>query len=269
MPAAERRERRLDRPESHVREDMLARPSWRPRVTIAGLVAGAALALGLVACASKSMPSSLVAPAGEAAAAPADDAAFAADLEAEREEDADGAAVLDAAPGGAEEAELALADYERLLVEQELRLRAAGVPLAGDAEAQIAAKTPSGGEASTGAIGGTKRGDNAPRPEPPVATKPSTASRPTEKKVPKSKSTGSASGGYGGGAGKAAGDVAADGSGDACLTVCDLSAATCDLADRICGLADRHPGEERYSQVCGRAREDCRMASQACEACAA
>jgi hypothetical protein len=53
-----------------------------------------------------------------------------------------------------------------------------------------------------------------------------------------------------------------------CQRVCDLAEATCELADRICELAQRHPDEVRYEAACDRAGHQCRVAAEACTACA-
>ncbi len=53
-----------------------------------------------------------------------------------------------------------------------------------------------------------------------------------------------------------------------CRNVCDLSAAICDLQAQICGLRERHADEPRYRDVCERATSDCRVATEACDACA-
>lgn len=53
-----------------------------------------------------------------------------------------------------------------------------------------------------------------------------------------------------------------------CRNVCDLKAAICDLQTQICGLRERHADEPRYRDVCGRAIDDCRIATEACDACA-
>ncbi len=52
-----------------------------------------------------------------------------------------------------------------------------------------------------------------------------------------------------------------------CKVVCDLKVATCDLEQKICALAERHRDEPRYAEVCGRAKNDCSVATVACDAC--
>ena len=53
-----------------------------------------------------------------------------------------------------------------------------------------------------------------------------------------------------------------------CQRICDLAEATCDLADKICELAQSHPDEVRYDEACSRAEHQCRVAAEACTACA-
>ena len=53
-----------------------------------------------------------------------------------------------------------------------------------------------------------------------------------------------------------------------CQRICDLAEATCDLADKICELAQSHPDEVRYEEACSRAEHQCRVAAEACTACA-
>ena len=45
-----------------------------------------------------------------------------------------------------------------------------------------------------------------------------------------------------------------------CKTLCDLSSTTCELEARICVMAARHDGDERYSNACTRAGNDCELA---------
>lgn len=52
-----------------------------------------------------------------------------------------------------------------------------------------------------------------------------------------------------------------------CHNICGLKDAICDLKDQVCDLATRHPDDPRYGKVCGRATEDCEVATEACEGC--
>ena len=53
-----------------------------------------------------------------------------------------------------------------------------------------------------------------------------------------------------------------------CTNICAISRSICDLEAQICSLAERHVDERRYSEVCERASADCRVAQEACNACA-
>jgi hypothetical protein len=55
--------------------------------------------------------------------------------------------------------------------------------------------------------------------------------------------------------------------GGRCVDLCDLASATCELESKICDLASRHTDEPRYAEVCLRAEDDCRLASEACTRC--
>lgn len=230
-------------------------------------VGGLALA-GALAC--KAAPRDLVSPSEQAAAAEAGgDAAY--DFEEQAPGDVDLAGGLGAATPEPTRRDDDLADdlatYERLLVEQELRLRSAGVDLEGtvavaDASNAGGGRTKSAGDAAGGVIG---LKEDSPKPSMPGKT--STTSTSPSKKSSKAKRP---SAGYGAGSGAGMGrapeaePVAPE---DRCAMICDLAAATCDLQGRICDLAERHPGEERYSQVCARATSDCERARQACQEC--
>lgn len=224
-------------------------PPWRAGRRLAGLIAALALA-ATAACAKR--PGDLVTAAPAAEASPAPEAHFAGE-DAERLEDA--RPDLDAAPADA----LALADYERLLGEQEARLRGLGRP--GETrESERATRAPTGGAwGGGGAAGGDTVAESPPPSAPPRAnTGKAPSSSPTASKsaTPTAKSR------------KKEAATRAD-EGDACLMICDIAAATCDLEQKICDLAARHPADARYAQVCARARDDCHFASRSCEGCAA
>lgn len=241
----------------------------RSRALSVGLTAGgvfggvAALLVGLAlgACAAKDRPSALVQPT-DASAAPAAESAPILDLAEEQDGDAydddyDDATTKDASQEVRDgERELDLAAYERLLVDQELRLRSAGVALRGD---QVAAKSESAGYGQ-GNIGGVTA--EPPRSAPVGKTATKQGKRPKKKSSKPSMS----GGGSAPGAGRAAPSRNVN-EADRCITICDLAKTTCELEQRICDLASRHPDEERYSQVCERASDDCELARSACESC--
>ncbi|MEZ4381021.1 MAG: hypothetical protein R3A79_06715 [Nannocystaceae bacterium] len=239
-----------------------------PRIPVRRVVfgvAGLSLALaGALAC--KAAPRDLVGPQEAAAGAEVDAGADEAqavgglDLVGDVEEEAEmtrGGDDLD--DGLADD----LAAYERLLVEQELRLRSAGVAL-------------DGAVAQAEAVGGATRGDSvspAPASPPsspasPTTTSKSAASKSPSKKKSKAPKRPGAGAGAGAGGGRGAAPQAEPNEEiDRCAVVCDLAATTCDLQGRICDLASRHPGEDRYAQVCARATSDCERARLACEDC--
>ncbi|MCA9662511.1 MAG: hypothetical protein KC486_29495 [Myxococcales bacterium] len=232
-------------------------------------VGGLALAGGL-AC--KAAPRDLVSPSEQAAPAEAGgDAAY--DLEEQAPGDVDLAgSVGEATPEPTRrDDDLAgdLATYERLLVEQELRLRSAGVDLEGTVAVADASNAGGGRTKSAGdAVGGVI----VPKEDSPKPSTPGKAATSTSPSKKSSKAKRPSAGGYGAGSGAGMGrapeaEPVAPAQEDRCATICDLAAATCDLQDRICDLADRHPGEERYSQVCARATSDCERARQACQEC--
>jgi hypothetical protein len=235
------------------------------------LLAGALALAGGLAC--KAAPRDLVSPSEEAAAAGAGaDAVY--DFE-EESGDVSLAGSVDGAsaePTPADDDDLGddLATYERLLVEQELRLRGAGVELEGavavaDATSAGGGRTKSAGEAAGGVIAPQQ---DLPRPSTPGKTA-TTRSPPKKSSKAKRPSVGGYGSGAGAGMGRApAAEPAESAEGlSSCETICDLAAATCDLKEKICDLAGRHPGEERYAQVCARVTSDCARARQACEAC--
>lgn len=68
-------------------------------------------------------------------------------------------------------------------------------------------------------------------------------------------------------AGAGAGAVASGDRATRCERICNIADATCGLEAKICELADAHAGEPRYGRVCDRARHDCELASESCNAC--
>ncbi len=224
-------------------------PPARSRRHLAGLALALALT-AVAACAKR--PGDLVtaAPAAPEATPAAEGHLVGED--AERLDDS--APDRDATPADA----LALADYERLLGQQEARLHSLGRRDEAR-EAERATRAPTADWAGAG--GGAAGGDSvAGSPPPSTPSRPSAGKAPTSSR-PVSKSTDPA-------AKNRKKEAAAD-EADACLMICDIAAATCDLEQRICDLASRHPAEPRYAQVCARAREDCQLASRSCEGCAA
>lgn len=55
--------------------------------------------------------------------------------------------------------------------------------------------------------------------------------------------------------------------GGRCRQVCEITTAICELEGQICGLVPRHPEDPRYQAACSRAADDCRFATEACNAC--
>jgi len=55
--------------------------------------------------------------------------------------------------------------------------------------------------------------------------------------------------------------------GGRCRQVCEITTAICELEGQICGLVPRHPEDQRYQAACSRAADDCRFATEACNAC--
>lgn len=183
---------------------------------------------------------------------------------------------LEPLPGEAlaDDAEANFAEFERLLADKESRLRAAGITLARREEAKPSDSRfappppdPRAGEAL---------GDAATRPETkakktarkPVSRAQAGASAPTSTpaagKAPAPAREKTAVGG------RRDADAAAsefEQQGGRCQTICDLAASTCELEGRICDLAARHLNEPRYADLCRRAEEDCRVASEACQLC--
>ncbi len=221
-----------------------------------GVVIGVLLGLGVVlvcGCAGKAQPSSMVAPNDAAAPSPSSQGGGAGEM-AEMAGDADdpnavGEAGAGAGKGdgdGGGDGELSLAVYERLLVEQELRLRSAGVAMRGDL-ASVA-------EDSDGLAKSGYDGSSNPK-------------KSKKSKNPKGTSSTKDNGDLAFSTGNGAGGVPAGAEEEqsASQRICELAAATCDLERQICNLAARHPDEERYAQVCQRASEDCQIARAACE----
>ncbi|MEZ4451455.1 MAG: hypothetical protein R3B09_18440 [Nannocystaceae bacterium] len=266
MPAGDPSRRRATEP----------RPEEGPssaRLRGAALLVALACGLGLVGCASRA-PSTIA--AGEARWAGPQDAPTEApaDVVAGADGELEEAREVDEDHDGTPDLELDLAEYERLLVQQELRLQSAGVVVAvgdarvtGSTEADSNAQLGAGSGRAAGGGGSVGGGVSSPSTSPRPATRPSapspsgvstkhksTSPTKTAKRTPTAKAP--------------AADASYARDGDACLEVCDLAASTCDLEQRICDLASRHPGEPRYQQVCARAHEDCRVATQACESCA-
>ncbi len=221
---------------------------------VGGIAIGVLLGLGLVlvgGCAGKAQPSNMAAPS-DAAAPPSSSQSAVGDVEDMAEmvdrdgDDRDaGGAGGGAGDGGGE---LSLAVYERLLVEQELRLRSAGVAMRGDLastaeDADTLAKSESDGTKNPKKL-------KKPKSKSPTATKDSGGDLAYSSK----KGTGRAS------ASAPTEDQSVS------QRICELAVSTCDLERQICGLAARHPDEERYAQVCQRAGEDCQLARNACEA---
>ena len=139
--------------------------------------------LALGACASKDRPSALVEPTDASAASAAESTPL---LDLAEEQDGDGlgddyddATAKDGPREVREgEAELDLAAYERLLVDQELRLRSAGVALRGD---QVVA-TSEGAGYGKGNVGGVKS-------EEPPSSAPVSKTATEQGKRPKKKSS--------------------------------------------------------------------------------
>ncbi len=171
------------------------------------------------------------------------------------------------------------AEYERLLADKETRLRAAGVLLARREDLKDAKTdpryappppSPVGGDALAAekgkAGGGYGRATEAkPRP----TTAPAAASVPADparKRVSKDKAerTPRPTPAKNQEAVAASEDEAGLGR---CALICDLADTTCDLEGKICDLAARHPGDARYTDLCRRAEDDCKLAADACQQC--
>lgn len=59
----------------------------------------------------------------------------------------------------------------------------------------------------------------------------------------------------------------ADGDDARCSRICELAGVACRLEQRICGLAEQHAGEREYDDACFYARDQCELASDACDDC--
>lgn len=183
---------------------------------------------------------------------------------------------IEAEPAHVEE-ELGFAEYERLLVANEDRLRAAGVlvavreetgadslyappPPADAAEQKSAVATQSKAKRtdSAGFNGGAAGKGRSAAPEPTAPAAPVATRETARRKAASAPKADSA-------------DLSAaaepEPAGGRCQTICDLSSATCDLEARICDLAQRHAGDPRYGELCRRADDDCRVAADACQRC--
>ena len=166
-----------------------------------------------------------------------------------------------------------LEDYEQQLAQNESRLRAMGVRIASadpadKREAEAVARDdrfappPPMGDAPERA----RDGKAESKSKAPAKKTASSTPRPTAPATP-----GRAQGGA---AGKPAEPkpVAAEEQDDEvgrgrCAELCDLAQATCELEAKICDLAARHTDDPRYGEVCRRADDDCRVASEACNLC--
>jgi hypothetical protein len=131
-----------------------------------------------------------------------------------------------------------LEEYERLLADQEARLRAHGVDLAQDRRAGAAT---GGAPAVTTETAHEEQDVDASEPAPAA---PAVAKNRDEARTRRNAQA------------------------DRCEIICDLAAATCELESRICALADEHRDEPRYAAACDRAGHDCELAQEACRACA-
>lgn len=58
-----------------------------------------------------------------------------------------------------------------------------------------------------------------------------------------------------------------DDAGARCRRICELAGVACRLEQRICGLAEQHAGEREYDDACFYARDQCELASDACDDC--
>lgn len=213
-----------------------------------GVVIGILLGVSLVlvgGCAGKAQPTGMLAPS-DAAAPPSSMQSVGGGAEEMTEVDA-----LGREEG---EGELSLAVYERLLVEQELRLRSAGVAMRGDLAS--AADDVDDNDNDNGALAKSEGHGRAKKSKStsPTATEDSGGGDLAYSSKPK-KGVGGAS------ASTPTGEQSEKDS----QRICELAASTCDLERQICRLAARHPDEERYAQVCERAGEDCQLARDACE----
>jgi len=224
----------------------------------------AALAAGLPACAAHDVHE---APAAPSHGAPPPPTPTTPDAPPPHLEPLPGEALAD-------DAEANFAEFERLLADKETRLRAAGITLARREEAKpfdsrFAPPPPDSREEALG--------DAAVRPETkakktarkPAARAQAGATAPTS--TPVAGKTPAPAAEKRPAAGRKDADAAAaselEQQGGRCQTICDLAASTCELEGRICDLAVRHPNEPRYADLCRRAEDDCRVASEACQLC--
>ncbi len=176
------------------------------------------------------------------------------------------------APGDAiDQLEASLAAYEQQLADKESRLRAMGVRIAAAAPAGPKAESedrfaPPPSPRPSDAMGD----DDTPR-ERQVTSKDKGKKSPTKNATtapaPEPTTPGGRAASYKSALGGAASEEKADGASNRCDELCDLAHATCDLEAKICDLAGRHAGEPRYAEVCTRAGDDCRAASEACNLC--
>ena len=220
---------------------------------VGGIAIGVLLGLGLVlvgGCAGKAQPSNMATPSDAAAPPPSSQSARGgggemAEMVDRDGDDRDAGGVGGAGDGGGE---LSLAVYERLLVEQELRLRSAGVAMRGDLANTVE-------DADTLA---KSEGDGTKKTKKPkkLKSKSPTATKDSGGDLAYSSKTGT---------GRASASAPTEDQ-SVSQRICELAVSTCDLERQICGLAARHPDEERYAQVCQRAGEDCQLARDACEA---
>lgn len=183
---------------------------------------------------------------------------------------------LEPLPGEAlaDDAEANFAEFERLLADKETRLRAAGISLARREEAKpsdsrFAPPPPEPraretlGDATVVSESKSKKATRKPVNRPQAGGSAAT-STPVAGKAPAPALDRRATGG------RKDADASAEESelqGGRCQTICDLAASTCELEGRICDLAARHPNEPRYADLCRRAEDDCRVASEACQLC--
>ena len=221
--------------------------------------------LGLAACASNRPEQ----PAGAGHAAPAE-------------------ATLDdyapPAPAGVsadlQQLDASLEAYEQQLAHNESRLRAMGVRIASadpadKRESEALAKddrfAPPPPSRSGYAAGAPARDEAAEVNTKSPAKKTKTASSsPTSRPTTTAPTAGRAQGGVSRPAEPkraAAEEQDDDGDRGHCAELCELASATCELEAKICDLAARHTDDPRYAEVCRRADDDCRVASEACTLC--
>lgn len=175
------------------------------------------------------------------------------------------------------------AEYERLLADKETRLRAAGVLLARREDLKEAKPatdpryappppSPTGGDALAAekgkAGGGYGRATEAAKPRPTTAPSAATVpADPARKRVSKDKAERAPRPAPAKNQESAAAASEDEGGVGRCALICDLADTTCDLEGKICDLAARHPGDARYTDLCRRAEDDCKLAADACQQC--